>query len=589
MWHRFGQGFREVILRAVAQLDAGNERDLSTRHLLSALAAERDLPAAKILSQMGISPAAIEVASAQIKLGERPHEGQEQGLTPEARAAVERTYGLAAELDDEYVGGEHLLLALLIDPNASDAGCALAQLGVTWERAGQTLMMQQQWRTCAPQGIRVPGSRLRRLAGGARRKAGRARRVAYGLADYQKPFMPYLLFPGRTTDNPHPFYSRLRRRPFYWDAQIQQWVVTGYADVLAALAEPRLSHKTYTPSAWGREDLPPLVEREFRRLDSSISAQMIFQDAPEHLSRRSRVARLFTPRVIDRMKQQVQETTDALLDAIAAKGRTEVIADLALPLPLTVIARMVGVPEEDARQFKKWSADFNTYVGGEASLPQSLAAYHNLQELTAYFQHLIPLRLRDPQEDLLTLLLQADENGERLTEGEVITNCLLLLAAGHENTTRIIGIGLLALLRCPEQMGWLRENPALIAPAVEEILRYDGPVQWTLRVTREAFEWRGHSFQKGQMVRLGLAAANRDSTQFPNPDQLDITRAENRHVAFGNGPHFCLGAALTRMEAQIVLGALIARFPRMRLASEPEWCRGNFTFRGLQTLQIRVD
>ena len=170
-----------------------------------------------------------------------------------------------------------------------------------------------------------------------------------------------------------------------------------------------------------------------------------------------------------------------------------------------------------------------------------------------------------------------------------MANCLLLLGAGHENTTRLIGNGLFELLRNPEQLALLREDPARVGTAVDELLRYDGPVHWTFRIARETFHWRGQSIQKGQVMRIGLAAANRDPLQFASPDQLDVTRTVNRHLAFGNGAHFCLGAAMTRLEAQVVFGALLARFPRMRLEGLPVRCYDNIIFRDIQSLHVRLD
>ncbi|MBV9851074.1 MAG: cytochrome P450 [Armatimonadetes bacterium] len=589
MWHRIGQGLKAAIFHAVERAEASGERDLSTRHLLMGLEAVRDAPAAQALTRLGVTAEAFGEALARAVPCEKPGRGPEAALTPEARNAVERAYALARDLGDGEIGGEHLLLAFVREPEASDAGRVLAGLGVTWERAGRALMAVQEWRTRPPEGITVPGLRARRLKARARETKKRVGQLAYALTHSRQPFMPYLLFRKRTTDNPYPFYARLRRDPFYWDELINQWVVTGYEDVVAVLAESRFSHRQFTLSSWGMEELPPLVGREFRRLNGSLGRQMLFLDAPEQTRQRALVAKQFTPRVIARMRDQIQAVTDELLDAVAPTGRMDVIADLAFPLPATVIARMLGVRMDEAAQFKKWSDDFIAYIGGETSLAQDLAAYHSLHDLAGYFRALIPLRRRDPQDDLLTLLIQAEEGGDRLTDDEVIANCLLLLAAGHETTTQLIGNGLLALLRHPDQVRLLRDDPDCIGPAVEELLRYDSPVQWTSRVVREPFEWKGRRFEGGQQVSIGLAAANRDPAQFPDPDRLDITRAGNRHVAFGYGPHFCLGAALARLEGQMALGALLRRFPRLRLESPSVRWHANFTFRALQSLPVRLD
>jgi cytochrome P450 len=572
---------------ASEQAGARGERDLSSVSLLWGLAAVTDAQASQMLVQMGIPQSALQEAIASFVSCENPRQLPEATLTLEARTATERAYLLARDLGDKQIGSEHFLLAFTREPESSDAGRMLAQLGVTWERAGQSLMSVQTDRTQMPAGVSFPGLGLRKFTVQAKAAATRAKQLAYALTHYRQPFMPYLLFRKRTTDNPYPFYARLRRDPFYWDALIKQWVVTSYQDVAAVLAEPRFSHQQFTLSSWGIEEPPPVVGREFRRLNSSMGRQMLFLDAPEQTRQRSLVAKQFTPRVIARLQDQIQEITDSLLDSAAPKGRMDVIADLAFPLPATVIAQMLGVPADEAPQFKKWSDDFIAYIGGATTLTQDLAAYLSLDDLHDYFRTALALRRDQPQEDVMTLLLQAESEGERLTEEEIIANCLLLLAAGHETTTQLIGNGLLALLRHPEQLEKLRADPTKIGPAVEELLRYDSPVQWTSRVTREAFTWRGHEFASGQMVSIALASANRDPTQFPEPDYLDITRAENRHMAFGTGPHFCLGASLARMEGQIALGTLLTRFPHLRLEQPNVQWTGNFTFRALRSLPVR--
>ncbi len=583
MWHRFGPGLRAAILRAA---ERAGEGDLSSAHLLWGIGAVPDTVASLLLAHLGVTGAALQETAANLAPREQPAGRPEATLTAEARAAVERAYALALDLGDLPIGDEHLLLAFAREPDGSDAGRALAQLGVTWRRAGRALMAVQPARTRAPDGVDVPGLARRRLRAGARTARTRTGQIFYAVTHYGKPFMPYLLFRKRTSDDPYPFYARLRRDPLYWDALIKQWVVTGYAEVSAVLAEPRFSHRQFALSSWGVEEPPPLVAREFRRLNGSLGRQMLFLDGPEQTRQRSLVARQFTPRVIAQMQDQIQEITDGLLDAVAPRGRMDVIADLAFPLPATVIARMLGVPADESPQFKKWSDDFIAYIGGETTLAQDLAAYRSLDDLNGYFRAALAQRRTAPQDDVMTLLLQAEADGAGLTEEEVIANCLLLLAAGHETTTQLIGNGLLALLRHPEQLKKLRDDPALIGPAVEELLRYDSPVQWTSRVTREHFTWRGKTFAPGQMVSIALAAANRDPSQFPDPDRLDITRAENRHLAFGTGPHFCLGAALARMEGRIALSTLLARFPGLRLERQRVQWSGNFTFRALRALPV---
>ena len=588
MWHRFGQGLNEIILTAAEKAEnEGAGRDLSTRHLLRALAACDSLPAARLLSTLGVPAKAVDESLRQIAPREQEAEenAEEAALTPAARSAMEAAYALAAALGDEYIGGEHLLLALVREPEGSEAGQALAQLGITWQGLGAALMAQQKWRTHTPEGV-MPALPGRRLSLRLRDKAGRVKRLAYCLSQYQKPAMPYVVFRKRTTDDPYPFYTRLRSQPMYWDALLGHWIVTRYDDVAAALAEPGFSQRVYSESAWSHENLPALVQREFRCLQSGLDRQMLFQDAPDQPKQRALVARRFTPRVIAGMQEQMQEIADTLLDEIQAAGRLEVVADLAVPFPLRVITRMLGLPSADLPRFKKWSHDYFRYLTFETTLSDDLAAYQSVREADAYFRALLPARRRQPQDDLITLLLQAGSEGEYLPEDDVVANCLLLLATGHENTTRLIASGLLALLRFPKQWQMLCADPSLAGTAVEEMLRFDSPVQWTLRFAEEDREWRGHAIKKGQRIQIGIGPANRDPARFPNADRFDITRTENRHVAFGHGPHFCLGAALARLEAQIVFRALSRRFPCLHLTQAPKWRQEGLAFRGLQSLHV---
>ncbi len=593
MWQRFGQGLNEVILAAVRQAEQQAEGDLSTRHLLLALAACGDLPAAQLLHALGVSANAVQEALAQAaSTEERAKEtlpGVASTLTAEARDAMEGAYSLAAELGDQYIGGEHLLLALVREPSTSDAGRVLAQLGITWQEAGQALMAQQKWRTQPPPGITPPHLPRRRLLRRWRDKAGRVKRLAFCLSQHQTPSMPYVMFQKRTTDNPYPFYTRLRSQPIYWDTLLGHWIVTRYDDVAAALAEPRFSQRVYSAPAWAHAGLPDLVQREFRCLQNGLDRQMLFQDAPDQTKQRALVARRFAPRVIAQMQEQMQEVADALLDSMQAAGRMEVIADLAVPFPLRVITRMLDLPDTDLPRLKKWSHDYFKYLTFETSLVDDFAAYRSVREADAYFRALLPARRRQPQDDLITLLLQAGSEGEFLPEEDVVANCLMLLATGHENTTRLISSGLLALLRFPEQWQALCADPALVGTAVEEMLRFDSPVQWILRFLEEDFEWRGQLLRAGQRVQIGIGPANRDPAQFPDAEKFDITRKENRHVAFGHGSHFCLGAALARLEAQILFRGLSGRFPHLHLAETPKWRQDGLAFRGLQSLQVRWD
>lgn len=396
--------------------------------------------------------------------------------------------------------------------------------------------------------------------------------------------MSYDVFSPEAIAAPYPAYRRLQAEsPRFWNAERGIWVFTRHADVAALLAHPSLSAQKF--SAQG---LAPELRPEFGPLYEMLSRQMLFQDPPRQTRLRTLAAKAFTPRVIERLRTRIQGWTDDFLDTALAKGPLDVIRDLANPLPTTVIAEMLGVPPEDRNRFKRWSDDFADFLGTDGGdWERSRLFLPGIYHLMDYLHGVVERTRSGPGDDLLSALIAAEEQGDKLTEEELIANCLLLLVAGHETTTNLIGNGLLALLSHPEQAGLLRQNPALLPTAIEELLRYESPVQWTSRIPKETVTLDGTRIEAGQFVMLGLGAANRDPAQFTDPDRLDITRREGRHLAFGLGVHYCLGAALARMEGQIALGTLLRRFPRLRLAEdEPLRWRPNFIFRGLEALGV---
>jgi cytochrome P450 len=287
------------------------------------------------------------------------------------------------------------------------------------------------------------------------------------------------------------------------------------------------------------------------------------------------------------MRLHIQQIVDDLLEAVQAKGQMDVIHDLAYPLPIIVIAEMLGLPAEERKRFKEWSDDLFAVIGLVRHSPNLMdRASQSLAEMTDYVTTLSKERRLRPREDLLTALVTVVDEGERLTQEELVANVGLLLAAAHETTTNLIGNGVLALLQNPEQMQILRENPALVTAAVEEMLRYDNPVQIVYRSATEDVEMDGQRLGKGQLVNLILGAANRDPALYSEPDRFDITRNESRHVGFGLGIHFCLGAPLARLEGQIAFTTLLRRFPQLRRTTDTlEW-QEHPTFRGLKSLPV---
>ena len=384
--------------------------------------------------------------------------------------------------------------------------------------------------------------------------------------------------------DPYPVLHQLREQePVHRSEAIGGWVLTRYDDVLAALRDPRLSADRIRPYLYQLSD----EERARQSAIAHLALWMVFTDPPDHTRLRALITKAFTPRVVEGLRSSIQAVVDELLDAVAPRGGMDAIAEFAYPLPATVIARMLGAPRRDLERFKEWSAGLAEFVGGAlGAAARREHAQRCLTELTEYFRGVIAARRAAPRDDLISALTAVRDEGDRLSEDELIATCVLLLFAGHETTTNLIGSGLLALLRHPDQLALLREDPSLIEDAVEEFLRYEAPVQATARVALADIELRGTVIPKGHRVFPLLTAASRDPEQFPEPDRLEITRAPNRHLAFGYGIHFCVGAPLARLEAQVAIPTLLRRLPDLRLADEvPVW-KETFLLRGLQRLAV---
>ena len=380
--------------------------------------------------------------------------------------------------------------------------------------------------------------------------------------------------------NPYPMYQRLRSEDPVHRSPLGFWVLTRYDDVVWALRDARLAKEAITSVVAERFGIvnPPTLTRS-----------MLDSDPPDHTRLRGLVSKAFTPRVVEQLRPRVQAIVDDLLARLDGRHGIDLIEDFAYPIPVIVICELLGVPVEDRDRFRAWGLDMARSLDAVLFGPQSdvadrgAAARHALGD---YFRELIKERRKAPRQDMLSDLIAAEEAGDRLTETEMLATCILLLVAGHETTVNLIGNGTLALLRNPGELRRLRENPGLIATAVEELLRYDGPVQRTARVPSEDVKIRDQVIGKGELVMPFIGAADRDPAHFADPDRLDIGRRENRHVAFGYGIHFCLGAPLARVEGQIALGTLVQRLPNLALATDRPQFRMSLTLRGLSSLPV---
>ncbi len=404
--------------------------------------------------------------------------------------------------------------------------------------------------------------------------------------------------------NPYLLYAQLRDHdPVHWDDELGFWVLTRYDDIAALYNDERFSRSQGLMRNFQRLTEP---HRQIAQpVYHSFSKTVFYSDPPYHTHLRGLMNHAFTPRYVERLRPYIQQTVNELLDA--ARGEMDIIQGLAYPLPVMVIAELIGLPAGDRAKFKTWSDDLFTILGTVKNKPQHLLerAAQSLGEMTEYIKDLAGKRRDNLGQDLLSVLLSVSDDGgcpvphhstggltrenpaaSALTEEEFVANISILLSTGHETTTHLIGNGILALLQHPDQMNLLRENPSLIEPAIDEILRYDNPVQITYRSALEDAEIKGKIIRQGDLINTIIGSANRDPERFVDPNRFDITRDEGRHLSFGLGIHYCIGAPLVKLEAEIAFETILRRFPNLALKSDIlEW-QEHPIFRGLKKLQV---
>jgi cytochrome P450 len=387
--------------------------------------------------------------------------------------------------------------------------------------------------------------------------------------------------------DPYPLYRRMREEaPIYWRPDGSP-MFTRYDDCITILRDHERFSNDGSNSKYADNiaDDAPMRGTMFESLNAR---PMLFSDPPDHTRIRGLVNKAFTPKRVDQLRGRMETIVDELLDEVEGAGSMDIIERVAYPLPVIMIAELLGVPASDRELLKSWSEPLGRTIDPMDNIDAEF--FNEIAgagiAFIAYFAQLINERRQSPRDDLLSALIAAEESGDKLTQEEVIVNLILLLIAGHETTTNLIGNGMLALLRHPDEMAELRADPTMIKTAVEELLRYDSPVQLDARTALEDVEIGGVVIPKKEQPVLLLAAANRDPAQFPDPDRLDLRRAPNAHIAFSSGIHFCVGASLARAEGQVAINAMLRRMPKLALADANPPYKENVTLRGLATLPV---
>jgi cytochrome P450 len=397
-----------------------------------------------------------------------------------------------------------------------------------------------------------------------------------------------LLQDDAVTDPYRPLRELREHHPIWWDPALKAWLITRYDDVRSGLRDERLSADRIT--SYYKDHGHAEERRQFAPTYEIFKRWMVFNDPPIHTRMRSLVNKAFTPRVVANLKPRIKGIVNELIDGLAGQSDFDLIRSFSYPLPAIVIAEMLGVPTEDRDKFKAWSDDLMLLLFAALEVPdRHERGQVALQELTGYFADLAALREKEPRDDLITQLVHVEESGDTLTRDETAAIGSMLLFAGHETTTNLIANGMLALMQHPAQLARLRAEPDLIGAAVEEMLRYDGPVKSVIRNVAEPYELHGQVMNSNERAFLFLSSANRDPRRFVDPDVFDITRKDSSgHLAFASGMHFCLGAPLARLEAAIGISALIDRFPTMSLADDELSWHSTLGNRSLTQLRVEL-
>lgn len=398
-------------------------------------------------------------------------------------------------------------------------------------------------------------------------------------------------FSSQLLTNPYPAYHVIRKLdPVHWSDSWQSWFVSRYQDVASLMKDGRLSVAQVGKFSHRLEGEEPMDEAraQLHKIEQWLASFLLFTDPPAHTRLRGLISKAFTPRSVELLAPVVQQRVDRLLEPLQTGQVVDLMEHLAVPLPVMTIADFLGSRPQDYRELAGWSHDLASFLGNDDLTPHSVArSLASLEGMAEYFHGLMEERRRQPEEDLMSRLLQAQHEGSTLREGEILSMCILLFGAGHDTTTNFIANGLLALLQHPSEAAKLARQPEMVDKVVEEVLRFDSPSLIAVRSVLQEMEVGGKTLLPGDSVNLCLGAANRDPSQFPEPDRFRVERQDGNHIPFGKGIHFCVGSFLARLEARTVFSTFLRRWPQSRLAAAPERIP-TLAFRRLKHLQVEL-
>lgn len=601
LWMRFAPRMRRAVAHSLESAGARGSDEVAIEDLARAVFEDEQSAGSFILGTANISAFQI-TRQLQTESDGNPR-AQASRISDSALNLLQAVALAADHWKHAHVGTEHLVLALA--SSQTPVGDLLRQNGLTPATAEAGLrrwiaekMPRQAQARRRPAMLRMP--RWRKMVG--------------------LPVFAWKIFINKSlahpgfVRNPYPLYRWLREKnPVRRDPLAPVWVLSRHADVNLMLKDSRFLKDPFSISGMPMEVRQQLgITTDLSPTADVQTVSMLFLDPPQHTRVRSLFSRAFTPRMIAGLRPRIQKIMDERLAPHLSKGHLELIEAIAYPLPVIVIAELLGFPIEDYPLYKKWSDDFTAALSINPSAAEQARATQSREELREYFDRMIekilnpdhqnsrdathPRSNRDAlhpgygsenhYSNLITALLEMENEPGALNREELFINSALLLAAGHETTTNLIGNGMLALLQNPEQLQKLRERSELIESTVEELLRFDSPVQWASRVVAEEIELSGVKLEPGAILLASIGAANHDPAQFANPEKLDITRSDNRHLSFGTGIHFCIGAALARMEAQIAILTLVQRLPNLRLVQRKVHWKKGMIFRAAQELHL---